>query len=111
VRAVDDDGRASAPVAVAVRASDPPTAAAAVPAKGRSGSAVTFDASASTDADGSIVSYRFTFGDGTSVVSPTPVVTHTYTAERALVFGWTVTVTDDDAGVADATSGSIKITR
>lgn len=109
VRAVDDDGLASAPVAVEVRASNPPTASATVPARGRSGHAVTFDASASTDADGSIVSYRFTFGDGSSVVSASPVVTHTYTVDRPQVLGWTVVVTDD-AGVADATSGSIKIT-
>lgn len=109
VRAVDDDGLASAPVAVEVRASNPPTATATVPVRGRSGQAVTFDASASSDVDGSIVSYRFTFGDGSTAVSSTPVVTHTYAVERPLVFGWTLVVTDD-AGVADATSGSIKIT-
>lgn len=109
VRVVDDDGLASAPVAVEVRASNPPTASATAPARGRSGQAVTFDASASTDADGSIVSFRFTFGDGSSIVSASPVVTHAYTVDRPLVFGWTVVVTDD-AGVADATSGSIKIT-
>ena len=39
----------------------------------------------------------------------TPVVSHVYAADRALVFGWTVEVTDD-AGVGDATGGSIKIT-
>jgi serine protease AprX len=109
VRAVDDDGLASAPVSVEVRASNPPTASASVPARAKSGQAVTFDASASTDPDGSIVSYRFTFGDGTSVVSSSPVVTHTYTVDRPLVFGWTLVVSDD-AGVADATSGSIRIT-
>lgn len=109
VRAVDDDGLASAPVTAEVRASNPPVAAASVPAKAKSGQVVTFDASASTDPDGQVVSYRFTFGDGTSVVSSTPVVTYTYAADRALVFGWTLTVTDD-AGVADATGGSLKVT-
>ena len=109
VRAVDDDGLTSAPAAVEVRVSNPPTASATVPARARSGSSVTFDASASSDVDGSIVSYQFTFGDGSSVVSSTPVVTHAYSVDRPSVFGWTVVVTDD-AGVADATSGSIKIT-
>jgi serine protease AprX len=110
VVAVDDDGAVSAPVAVAVRASDPPVARASVPSKAKAGASVRFDASGSTDPDGSIVSYRFTFGDGTpDVVSASPVVSHAYSANRALVFGWTVVVTDD-AGLADATSGSVKIT-
>jgi serine protease AprX len=109
VRAVDDDGLASAPVSVEVRSSNPPVAAARAPGKAKSGTVVTFDASSSSDPDGSIVSWTFTFGDGTSVVSSSPVVRHAYAADRALVFGWTVTVTDD-AGVSDATGGSIKIT-
>jgi hypothetical protein len=110
VRAVDDDGVASAPVSAVVRSSNPPVAAATVPGKAKSGTAVTFDASASTDPDGTVVSYRFTFGDGSpDLVSATPVVTHAYAADRALVFGWTVVVTDD-TGVSDATGGSIKIT-
>jgi hypothetical protein len=107
---VDDDGVASSPVAVPVRASDPPVARATVVRKARSGEPVRFDASASSDPDGSIVTYRFTFGDGTpDLVTSSPVVTHTYSASRALVFGWTVVVTDD-AGLADAVGGSVKIT-
>jgi serine protease AprX len=108
VTVVDDDGVTSASVSVEVRASNPPVAAASAPAKGRSGQAVTFDASASTDPDGDIATYRFTFGDGTEVTSPTPIVTHTYAAGRPLTFGWTMTVTDD-AGVADAVGHTIKI--
>ena len=109
VTAVDDDGVASSPVAVEVRASDPPVASATAPAKGRSGQPVTFDASASSDPDGSIVSYRFTFGDGSTMTSSTPVVTHVYAANRPLTFGWTVTVTDDTGG-SDAAGGTVKIT-
>ena len=109
VTVVDDDGVASSPAAVEVRASDPPDAVATAPAKAKSGDSVTFDASASTDPDGTIVSYRFTFGDGTTVTSATPVVTHTYTATRPLTFGWTVTVTDDTGG-SDATGASLKVT-
>lgn len=109
VTVVDDDGVASSPVAVEVRASDPPSASATAPAKGRSGVAVSFDASASTDPDGSIVSYRFTFGDGTTVTSASPVVAHTYTVSRPMTFGWTVVVTDDTGG-SDAAGGSVKVT-
>ena len=41
---------------------------------------MTFDGTKSSDRDGAIVSYTFTFGDGTSATSPVPIVTHTYTA-------------------------------
>jgi serine protease AprX len=109
VTAVDDAGLASVPVSAEVRSSMPPTAEATAPAKGKAGAAVTFDASASSDPDGRIVSYRFTFGDGSTATSTTPVVTHTYVAARAQVFPWSVTVTDD-AGVSDALAASIKIT-
>jgi serine protease AprX len=110
VAVVDDEGVVSAPVSVAVRASDPPVARAVVPAKARSGAVVRFDASGSSDPDGSIVSYRFTFGDGSpDVVSSSPVVHHVYSVGRATVDGWSVVVTDD-AGLADAVSGTVKIT-
>ena len=109
VTVVDDDGIASMPVSIEVRASDPPVAAAAVPAKAKSGVAVTFDASGSTDPDGSVVSYRFTFGDGATVTSTDPVVTHTYVSGRPITFAWTVTVTDD-AGISDGHGASLKVT-
>ena len=38
----------------------------------------TFDASQSGDLDGSIISYHWDFGDGTSATSPNPSVTHSY---------------------------------
>ena len=107
---VDDDGVASASVSVEVRASDPPVAAATAPKKGKSGQPVTFDASASSDPDGTIVAYEWDFGDGSPpVVTSSPVVTHTYAVTRATVFGWSVRVVDD-AGVADATGSTIRIT-
>ena len=109
VVAVDDDGLASAPVTGEVRASDPPDAAASAPRHARSGTAVTFDASASSDPDGSIVSYRFVFGDGVEVVSSSPVVTHTYVVDRPSRFSWAVVVTDD-ADLSDGVTGTVKIT-
>jgi hypothetical protein len=51
-----------------------------------------FDCSASTDSNGGIVSYAFDFGDGTSTVSATPTVTHSYPSFG--VFPLAVTVTD-----------------
>src|SRR5947208_151391 len=60
----------------------------------------TADASGSSDSDGSVVSYRFDFGDGT-IVGPqaSSTATHTYAAGN-----WTanVLVTDDRGGTATA---------
>lgn len=56
--------------------------------------AVTFDASASYDSDGEIVSYRWDFGDGNITVISSPTINHRYSS-----FGnYTVTlaVTDND---------------
>ena len=61
---------------------------------------VTFDGTRSADPDGAIVSYTFTFGDGTSVTSPVPIVTHTYTAVGK--FTASLVVTDDDGASSAA---------
>jgi len=106
---IDDDGTTSTPALVEVRSSNPPTARASVPEKAKGGTTVTLDASASSDSDGTIVSYQFTFGDGTQLVSTTPVVTHVWSPVRATTYGWTLVVTDD-AGVRAGTQGTIKIT-
>lgn len=107
---VDDDGLASLPATVEVRASDPSVASATASRNERSGQPVTFDASASHDPDGTIVAYEWRFGDGVDVVTTTtPVVTHPYLVDRSTVFGWSVTVVDD-AGGRDAVGGSVRIT-
>ena len=106
---VDDDGVTSIAVQASVRASDPPSAVASVPKKAKGGDVVSLDGSASIDSDGTIVSYHFTFGDGTELTSATPVVTHLWQPTRAATYGWTLVVTDD-AGIRDGVSGSIKIT-
>ncbi len=70
------------------------------------GEAVTFDASASLDLNGNIVSYDWDFGDGVTATSTSPVATHAYgninrnTAK--------LTVTDND-GSTDATTQDVTV--
>jgi hypothetical protein len=71
------------------------------PASGEAPLTVLLDASASTDPDGgTLVSYLFAFGDGTTVgPQPDPTATHTYAAGT---FTATVTVTDNEGASASA---------
>ena len=82
----------------------PPTASAGGSYRWSAGQALTFDGSGSTDSDGSIVSYAWTFGDGStgSGVSPS----HTYSSPGS--FTATLTVTDN-AGATASASASVTI--
>jgi parallel beta-helix repeat protein len=85
----------------------PPVARLTVtPPSGAAPLAVTADGSASTDADGTIQSYRFDFGDGT-VIGPQTAATalHTYAAGN-----WTcrLTVTDNQ-GLTNSTSVPVPV--
>ena len=79
----------------------PPVAAlSAAPSVGTAPVSVTLNASASTDPEGAIVSYRFNFGDGTSVgPQASALASHTYAAGS-----WTATVTVVDAQGLSATA-------
>ncbi|MFT4009802.1 MAG: PKD domain-containing protein [Nocardioidaceae bacterium] len=66
---------------------------------------VTFDASGSSDTDGSIASYAWDFGDGSTGTGATP--SHTYTAAGS--YDVTLTVTDDD-GATDSVTHSVTAT-
>jgi len=100
----DDDGAASATsvtvhVGVTHVANEAPMAQfTANPTYGTAPVDVAFDASGSTDADGSIMSYEWDFGDGTSGSGQT--VANTYTLPGN--YDVRLTVTDDDGSVSSA---------
>lgn len=86
-------------------ANQPPTASfTARPTSGTAPLAVSFDGSASSDADGSIASYAWTFGDGGAGTGS--MVAHTYSA--AGTFTATLTVTDN-GGATASTSATISV--
>jgi chitodextrinase len=66
---------------------------------GKTGVRFRFDGSGSTDPDGSIVSYHWDFGDGTT--SEEPIIIHTYAEYGRHVI--TLTVTDDEGATGQAT--------
>jgi PKD repeat protein len=104
---VTDDNGASASSSVVIEVGPPnqvPVAVVtAMPESGKTPLLVSFDATGSSDPDGSISSYEWDFGDGGAATGATP--THTYTA--AGTYEATVTVTDNQ----DATdSASVTIT-
>lgn len=69
------------------------------------GLAARFDASASSDPDGSVVSYSWAFGDGATGTGRT--ATHTYA--KAGTYTSTLTVTDDDGQASTAATRSITV--
>ena len=85
-----------------VQTNDPPTASFSVATSDLQAS---FDASASSDPDGSISSYSWDFGDGSSGSGVN--ATHTYA--QAGSFTVTLTVMDND-GATDSTSQTVDVT-
>ena len=68
------------------------------------GVAVTFNGLTSTDSDGSIVSYNWTFGDGATMTGP--VVSHAYGSKGAFTAALVVV---DDAGLSNRTTATIDV--
>ena len=71
------------------------------PTSGQSPLTVSFNASASHDPDGTIVTYQWTFGDGSNGTGAT--TSHTYTTTSNYTYSVTLTVTDDNGSQATAT--------
>ena len=69
---------------------------------------VYFDGSASFDSDGTIVSYRWSFGDGRSSVSSGPTVRHSY--DLAGIYNVVLTVTDDRGLSASSSPTEVTVT-
>ncbi len=94
---VTDSEGGSASRAVAIQVQSPPAdspnpSLAASPTNGTAPLAVNFDASGSTDANGSITGYSFDFGDGSAAVSQkTATTSHTYNAAGNFTASVTVT--------------------
>ncbi|MDR9451713.1 MAG: PKD domain-containing protein, partial [Acidimicrobiia bacterium] len=94
------------PVMTSVALAVPPVADPGGPYAGMAGEIITFDGSGSTDSDGTIVSYEWTFGDGGTGTGVSP--THIY----ATAGDWTVTLTvtdNDGAPDTDTTSAVISV--
>jgi PKD repeat protein len=88
---VDDDGLASSDTATVTASNRAPAANAGPDRSAAVGIPVAFDGSASTDSDGQITSYAWTFGDGGTANGVTP--SHAYT--QAGTYSARLTVTDD----------------
>ena len=94
----DNEGGISSDT-VAIHANAAPTAAASADVtSGDAPLAVAFTGNTSSDADGSIVSYSWDFGDGSSSTEANP--SHTYAPG---VWTATLTVTDDEGATSTAT--------
>jgi PKD repeat protein len=88
-------------------ANRPPTASFTVsPGSPKAGAAATFDGTASSDPDGTIASYAWTFGDGSSAVGPSP--SHTYAAVGTYTAALVVT---DNGGATASVTKSITVVK
>ncbi len=79
---------------VTITPNQPPLASFTADAEVEAGSPVAFDASASTDPDGTVARYEWDFGDGTGLADGGPTPTHAYAT--AGNYEVTLTLTDNE---------------
>ena len=104
----DDDGENGTATAEKNVGNTPPVASFTESAQtAYTGETIYFDASASYDPDGTIVSHSWNFGDGTTTAGVT--VNHTYIEDG--YYTVTLTVTDDDDATATANSSKTVLNR
>ena len=82
------------PGEMAVVPDQSPTASFTVSARARPGVPITVNGSASTDPDGTIATYAWSFGDGLTPPAPTASATHTYAKPGS--YQATLTLTDNE---------------
>jgi hypothetical protein len=89
-----------ASLGVVVSPNQPPVASFAAAASGVAGSPVGFDASGTTDSDGTVARYDWDFGDGTTLVDGGPTPQHVYTGPGSYTV---VLVVTDNEGASTTT--------
>jgi hypothetical protein len=103
---IDDSGNSDSTQQAVTVAVGFPSASFTAPAAVSIGHPVAFDASASSDPNGAITSYRWDFGDGQTRTTTTPAVSHTYAMSGTV----TVTLTiSDNAGGGSASQRSVNV--
>jgi len=98
VSVVDGSGLGASDSVTVIANQRPVASLAGAPLSGHAPLTASFDAAGSADGDGTVASYTFDFGDGTTLgPQASPAATHTYAAGH-----WqaTVTVTDDRGAVS-----------
>jgi PKD repeat protein len=101
----DDRGQTTSVTQNAIADKAPAAAFTATPGTATQGSAIAFDGSSSSDADGTVASYAWTFGDGATATGAKPARAY----GSAGTFTVTLTVTDN-LGVTNAVSQSVTVT-
>lgn len=104
---IDNDGASAIDITkvyVTYEGPQKPEAVITLPSSITAGKSSSFDASNSTDVDGSIVFYNWSFGDGSIASGET--VQHTYTSPGTYIVTLTVT---DNSGLSSSTSLSVTV--